>query len=128
MNMRLLIAAAALLPPLNDALAQDVNAGATTFKLCTPCHDVGETAKNKIGPVLNGLDGRKSGTVAGFNYSEANKNSGIVWGEATFLEYIKNPKADIPGTKMVFLGLKDEAQAKNLWAYLQQFGPDGKKK
>jgi cytochrome c len=128
MNMRLLIVAAALLPPLNDALAQDVNAGATTFKLCTPCHDVGETAKNKIGPVLNGLDGRKSGTVAGFNYSEANKNSGIVWGEATFLEYIKNPKADIPGTKMVFLGLKDEAQAKNLWAYLQQFGPDGKKK
>jgi cytochrome c len=128
MNMRLLIAAAALLPPLNDALAQDVNAGATTFKLCTPCHDVGETAKNKIGPVLNGLDGRKSGTVAGFNYSEANKNSGIVWGEATFLEYIKNPKADIPGTKMVFLGLKDEAQAKNLWAYLQQFGPDGKNK
>jgi cytochrome c len=128
MNMRLLIVAAALLPPLNDALAQDVNAGATTFKLCTPCHDVGETAKNKIGPVLNGLDGRKSGTVAGFNYSEANKNSGIVWGEATFLEYIKNPKADIPGTKMVFLGLKDEAQAKTLWAYLQQFGPDGKKK
>ena len=128
MNMRLLIAAAALLPPLNDALAQDVNAGATTFKLCTPCHDVGETAKNKIGPVLNGLDGRKSGTVAGFNYSEANKNSGIVWGEATFLEYIKNPKADIPGTKMVFVGIKDEAQAKNLWAYLKQFGPEGKKK
>jgi len=128
MNTRFLIAVAALLLPLNGALAQDVNAGATTFKLCTPCHDVGETAKNKIGPVLNGLDGRKSGTVAGFNYTDANKNSGIVWGEATFLQYIKNPKADIPGTKMVFLGLKDETQAKNLWAYLQQFAPDGKKK
>jgi cytochrome c len=128
MNTRFLIAVSVLLLSLNGALAQDVNAGATTFKLCTPCHDVGEAAKNKIGPILNGLDGRKSGTVAGFNYTDANKNSGIVWGEATFLQYIKNPKADIPGTKMVFVGLKDETQAKNLWAYLQQFGPDGKKK
>ena len=128
MNRRFLVAAATLLPALNNALAQDANAGATTFKVCAACHDVGETAKNKIGPLLNGLEGRKSGTVAGFNYTEANKNSGIVWDETAFLKYIKDPKADIPGTKMVFVGIKDEAQAKNLWAYLKQFGPDGKKK
>jgi cytochrome c len=128
MNTRILVATVALLPALNNALAQDTNAGATTFKVCAACHDVGEVAKNKIGPVLNGLDGRKSGTVAGFNYTEANKNSGIVWDEAAFLKYIKDPKADIPGTKMIFVGVKDEAQAKNLWAYLKQFGPDGKKK
>jgi cytochrome c len=128
MVAKLLIAIAAIVPALNGALAQDVSAGATTFKVCAACHDVGEAAKNKIGPVLNGLDGRKSGTVAGFNYSEPNKNSGIVWDETAFLKYIKNPKADIPGTKMVFVGIKDETQAKNLWAYLKQFGPDGKKK
>jgi cytochrome c len=128
MKTRILVAAAALLPVLNNAVAQDANAGATTFKLCAACHDVGETAKNKIGPLLNGLEGRKSGTVAGFSYTEANKNSGIVWEEAAFLKYIKDPKADIPGTKMIFVGIKDEAQARNLWAYLKQFGPDGKKK
>ena len=128
MNKRFLVAAIALLPVLNNAIAQDANAGATTFKVCAACHDVGETAKNKIGPLLNGLEGRKSGTVAGFSYTDANKNSGIVWDEAAFLKYIKDPKADIPGTKMIFVGIKDEGQAKNLWAYLKQFGPDGKKK
>jgi cytochrome c len=59
----------------------------TQFKNCAPCHDVGEKAKSKLGPVLNGLDGRKSGTIANFKYSEANKNSGIVWDETQFLEY-----------------------------------------
>ena len=110
------------------AFAQDLTAGATSFKKCAPCHDVGETAKNKVGPLLNGLDGRKTGTITGYNYSEANKNSGIVWSEATFLDYIKDPKAKIPNTKMVFAGIKNEPEAKNLWTYLSQFGPDGKKK
>jgi cytochrome c len=63
-----------------------------------------------------------------FNYSEANKNSGIVWDEAQFLDYIKNPKAKIPNTKMVFVGIKNEAEAKSLWAFLKQYGADGKKK
>ena len=110
------------------AFAQDLTAGATSFKKCAPCHDVGETAKNKVGPLLNGLDGRKTGTITGYNYSEANKNSGIVWSEASFLDYIKDPKAKIPNTKMVFAGIKNEAEAKNLWAFLSQYGPDGKKK
>jgi len=110
------------------ASAQDLGAGATSSKKCAACHDVGETAKNKVGPVLNGLDGRKSGSIAGYNYSDANKNSGITWDEATFVEYIKDPKAKVPNTKMVFAGIKNEAEAKNLWAFLTQYGADGKKK
>ena len=110
------------------ALAQDPAAGATTFKKCAICHDIGETAKNKVGPELNGIDGRSSGSAPGYNYSDANKKSGITWNEATFMEYIKDPRAKIPGTKMIFPGIKNETEAKDLWAYLKQFGADGKKK
>jgi cytochrome c len=110
------------------AHAQDTAAGETQFRKCSPCHDVGETAKNKLGPILNGLDGRKSGTLPGYKYSEANKNSGIVWDEAQFLQYIKDPKAKIPGTVMMFIGIPNETDARNLWAYLKQFDADGKKK
>ena len=110
------------------ALAQDAAAGKTSFNKCLACHAIGEGAKNKVGPVLNGLDGRKSGTVEGYNYSDANKNSGITWDEAVFLDYIKDPRGKIPGTKMIFPGIKNETEAKSLWAYLKQFGPDGKPK
>jgi len=128
MTRRLLIAFAALGAATAAAPAQDLAAGATSYKKGVACHDVGEAAKNKVGPVLNGLDGRQSGTIAGYNYSDANKNSGIVWNEATFLEYIKDPKAKIPNTKMVFAGIKNETEAKNLWAHLNQYAADGKKK
>ena len=110
------------------ALAQDLAAGTTTFKKCAICHDIGETAKNKVGPELNGIDGRSSGSAPGYNYSDANKKSGITWNEAAFMEYIKDPRAKIPGTKMIFPGIKNETEAKDLWAYLRQFGADGKKK
>ena len=110
----------------SSALAQDADAGKTSFNKCLACHAVGEGAKNKVGPVLNGLEGRKSGTVEGYSYSEANKNSGIVWNKETFLEYIKDPKAKIPGTKMVFAGIKKEDEANALWAYLAKFDKDGK--
>ena len=112
----------------STAQAEDLAAGATSFKKCAPCHDVGPTAKNKVGPVLNGLDGRKSGSIAGYSYSDANKGSGITWNEASFLEYIKDPKAKIPNTKMAFAGIKNETEAQNLWAYISQFDKDGKKK
>ena len=125
---RILVAAAVSIASVGAAGAQDMAAGATSFKKCAPCHDVGPTAKNKVGPVLNGLDGRKSGTVAGYNYSDANKGSGITWNEASFLEYIKDPKAKIPGTKMIFVGIKNETEANNLWAYLKQLDAGGKKK
>ena len=67
----------------------------------------------------------KAGTVPGFNYSDANKNSGIVWDEATFREYIKDPRAKIPGTKMTFPGIKNDQEINDLWAYLKQFDADG---
>ena len=92
------------------------------------CHSIGEGAKNKVGPVLNGLNGRKSGTVEGDSYSDANKNSGITWNEAQFKDYIKDPKAKIPGTKMVFAGIKNEKEASDLWAFLAQYDKDGKPK
>jgi cytochrome c len=123
-----LMALAAMALATTAALAQDVAAGENAFKKCLPCHSVGADAKNKVGPLLNGLDGRKSGTVANYSYSEANKNSGIIWSEATFKDYIKDPRAKIPGTKMIFPGIKNEKEAGDLWAYLAQFDADGKKK
>jgi cytochrome c len=110
------------------ASAQDVAAGEQSFKKCLACHSVGAGAKNKVGPELNGLDGRKAGTTEGFNYTEANKNSGITWDESIFKEYIKDPRAKIPGTKMVFAGIKNEQEVNDLWAYLKRFGPNGEKK
>mgnify|MGYP000004508812 CR=1 FL=1 len=106
--------------------AQDADAGKTVFNQCRACHQVGEGAKNLVGPHLNGLIGRKSGSIEGYAYSEANKGSGKTWDEATFTAYIKDPKAAIPGTKMVYVGLKDEKKVADLVAYLKTFGADGK--
>jgi len=126
MMMKKLIAAAALIAASTTAgVAQDIEKGANVFKQCQICHSIGPGAQNKIGPELNGLDGRKAGTVANFAYSDANKNSGIVWNEAVFKEYIKDPKAKIPGTKMPFAGIKDEQQINDLWAYIKQFDASG---
>jgi cytochrome c len=113
---------------MGEVRAQDAAAGEKVFAVCKTCHQIGETAKNAVGPVLNGLIGRKSGSVPGFNYSEANKNSGITWDEATFREYIKDPKAKVPGTKMAFAGIKDEQKVTDLVAFLKQYDADGKKK
>ncbi|HKG83589.1 MAG TPA: cytochrome c family protein [Beijerinckiaceae bacterium] len=109
------------------AQAQDAAAGEKVFAQCRACHQIGETAKNAVGPVLNGLFGRKSGTIEGYSYSPANKNSGITWDEATFRDYIKDPKAKIPGTKMIYPGLKDEKRIDDLVAFLKQFDASGKK-
>ena len=128
MKATLVLGALALAALAQTAQAQDLAAGEQSFKKCFACHAVGEAAKNKVGPLLNGLDGRKSGTVEGYSYSEANKSSGITWDEAQFLDYIKDPRAKIKGTKMIFPGIKNENEAKSLWAYLKQFGADGKKK
>jgi len=110
------------------AQAQDAATGEKVFAVCRPCHQVGETAKNGVGPKLNGLFGRKSGAIEGYSYTDANKNSGITWDEATFAEYIRDPRAKIPGTKMVYAGLKDDQRVKDLIAFLKQFEPDGRKK
>jgi cytochrome c len=110
------------------ALAQYLAAGESSFRKCAPCHSVGEDAANKVGPLLNGLDGRKAGAVEGFGYSDANKGSGITWNEETFKEYIKDPRAKVPGTKMVFAGIKSEKEVGDLWGYLKQFAANGKPK
>jgi cytochrome c len=105
----------------------DAAAGETTFKICKTCHQVGEGAKNFVGPELNGLVGRKAGTAAGYNFSDANKNSGLTWDEPTLTKYLKNPREVVPGTKMAFPGLPKDSDIANVIAYLKQFGPDGKK-
>lgn len=113
--------------PVNQALAADPASGEKVFAQCKVCHQIGETAKNAIGPPLNGVIGRPAGTYAGYNYSDANKNSGLTWDEATFREYIKDPKAKVPGTKMTYAGVKDDTKIDDLIAFLKQYGPDGKK-
>jgi len=110
------------------ALAQDVAAGKTSFNKCMACHAIGAGARNKVGPELNGLDGRKSGTAPDYSYSDANKNSGITWNETQFKDYIKDPKAKIPGTKMAFAGIKNEKEINDLWEFIAHYDKDGKTK
>jgi cytochrome c len=124
-----LVATAAWAGSAAGALAGDPATGETIFtQKCKVCHQIGEGAKNFVGPELNGLIGRKIGSVPNYNYSEADKESGITWDEAELKKYLLNPKADIPGTKMIFAGLPKEDDRDNLVAYLAQFGADGKKK
>ncbi len=130
---RMVVAAAAFIAvttsaTLQNAAAQDVEKGQRSFNKCLPCHAIGPGALNKVGPELNGLDGRHAGAVASFNYSEANKNSGIVWNEATFKDYIRSPQAKIPGTKMAFAGITNPQEIDDLWPYLKQFDANGEVK
>jgi cytochrome c len=108
-----------------SALAQDVTAGETSFRKCAPCHSIGLDAKNKVGPELNWLDGRRAGAVPGFNYSDANKGSWITWNEMIFKQYISDPRAMVPVTKMVFAGNKNAKERDDLWAYVDEFDTDG---
>ena len=124
---RLVIAALAVAAFTGQTRAQDAAAGEKVYVQCRACHQIGETAKNGVGPLLNGLFGRKSGTIEGYTYTDANKNSGITWDEATFAEYIKDPRAKMPGTKMIYAGLKDEQRIKDLTAFLKQYDRSGKK-
>ncbi len=102
--------------------AGDAAAGADVFKKCRACHQVGPDAKNAVGPILNGLFGRKSGTIEGFAYSDANKDAGakgLVWTEEMFDKYITDPRAFMPGNKMAFVGIKDADDRKDLIAFLK---------
>ena len=127
--MKTLIVAVALLAgsagAAQQASAQDAEKGGHVFNKCSPCHSIGPDAQNKIGPELNGLDGRHSGTAPDFTYSDANKASGVVWSETTFKQYIQDPKAMIPGTKMMFAGDKNPQEVDDLWAYIKQYDADG---
>jgi len=107
------------------AVAQDVAAGEKAFVVCRACHQIGPTAKNLVGPVLNGVVGRPAGTFPGFNYSPANKDSGLTWDEATLQKYLANPQAVVKGTKMIFPGIKDPAKVNDVIAFLKTYKADG---
>jgi len=127
MKFAVLAGAALLAVATQPARAQDATAGEKVFAQCRACHQVGETAKNLVGPALNGVIGQKAGTHEGYSYSAAMKDSGLTWNEATFSEYIQNPRAKVAGTKMIYAGLKDEKRIADLLAYLKQFDATGKK-
>lgn len=127
MITRMLFGSLLLIAASHPGQAQDVAAGEKLFNQCRACHQLGETAKNTVGPVLNGFFGQKAGTRDGYSYSPAMKNSGLTWDEATFAEYIQNPRAKVPGTKMIYAGLKDEKRIADLLAFLRQFDAEGKK-
>jgi cytochrome c len=116
----LLLAPLPLLAAAPAARAQDAAQGELVFKHnCAICHTV-EAGKNKIGPSLAGVVGRKAGTAPGYSYSDANKNSGITWSEAELDKYLTDPRGVVPGTKMLFAGLKNPDDRKNVIAYLKQ--------
>jgi Cytochrome c2 len=119
------IAAVLLIGSVGIASAQDVAAGEKSFRKCLPCHSIGPDAKNKVGPSRTASTAARPGTVNGYTYSDANKNSGIVWSEQSFKDYIADPRAKIPGTKMIFPGIKNVQEATDLWAYIKQFDDDG---
>jgi cytochrome c len=127
MKLPIVIAALAAAFIATGARAQDVAAGERSWNKCRACHQIGESAKNLVGPQLNGLFGRHTGEVEGYSYSAANKGANITWDEASFADYIKDPRAKIPGTKMIFPGIKNEQEIKDLTAFLKQFDKAGKK-
>ena len=117
LNVILLATATLALASAPTWAAGDAALGQKVFMKCAACHDVAKGV-NKVGPTLKGVIGRKAGTVEGYSYSEPMKNSGLTWDDATIADYLKNPKAKVPGTKMAFAGLKDQAEIDNLVAYL----------
>jgi cytochrome c len=123
-----IVASLLLLGATGLANAQNAAAGEKDFVVCRACHQIGPGAKDAVGPVLNGIVGRTAGTYPDYTYSDANKNSGIVWTPEELDKYLTSPQAVVPHTKMIFPGLKDEQKRKDVIAYLEQFGPDGQKK
>ena len=117
------LGAALLLLQAGTALAEegDPAKGKQVFAKCQVCHSI-EAGVNKIGPSLHGVYGRKAGTLAGYNYTDAMKNSGFTWGEKTLDTYLTNPRKVVPGTRMVFVGLPKEQDLLNVIAYLKQAG------
>jgi cytochrome c len=114
-----LIALAAVVQPV---AAQNADNGEDVFKKCRVCHDVGPDAKNKVGPPLRGIFGRKAGVSDGFNYSDAMREAGVkglVWSDENIEKYLDNPRGFIPGNKMAFVGVKDNVERKDLMAYLK---------
>jgi len=126
----LLLSTLLALAPLDAALAGDLPpgdpaAGRTIFQKCAACHSVGPGAINKVGPILNGIVGQKAAIVPGYDFSDAMKKSGVTWDEKTLAEYLRGPRAMIPGVKMTFVGLQRDQDIANVIAYLKTFKLDG---
>lgn len=105
------------MPP---AMAADADAGKAVFTRCKVCHTVEAGGRNAVGPNLHGLFGRKAGALDNFVYSDAMKNSGVVWNDETLTRYLQDPRGFIPGDRMAFPGIRDVAQLADLLAYLHQ--------
>lgn len=123
--LKWVVAAGLMLALPSVASAQDAEAGKKLFTKCAPCHAIGPGAKNKVGPELNGILGRAAASVEGFNYSAALKGSGLTWDDANLHKWLENPKALVPGNKMLFPGVKDEVERDDLIAYIESFKADG---
>lgn len=106
-------------------IAQDIEAGETVFNKCKACHQVGEEAKSRTGPILNGVIGAAAGAREDFKYSHAMIESGLTWDEQTLAQYLRKPKDLVPKTKMAFAGLKHEGDIANVIAYLASFDATG---
>jgi len=117
-NLIAVLAAATLSFAVAPASAQDVEAGKKSFAKCRACHAL-EAGKNGVGPSLAGVFGRKSGSMAGFKFSEPMTAKGVVWDETTIAAYVADPKGYVPGNKMVFPGIKKESELADLIAYLK---------
>lgn len=127
MRLQHIVAVALVIGAASPAAAQDAAKGEKDFMVCRACHQIGPTAKNAVGPVLNGVVGRTAGTFPGFKYSEANKESGLVWTPEELDKYLTDPQKVVPKTLMIFPGLKDQQKRTDVIAYLQSIGPDGNK-
>lgn len=107
--------------------AQDAGHGEKIFLRCKACHQIGEGAKTLVGPELNGVVGRPSGSIEGYSYSDGMKNSHLTWTDDNLSEYLKSPKQKVPGNKMAFPGLMKPEDVADVIAYLKQFDASGKK-
>jgi cytochrome c len=100
--------------------AADTEAGQKAFARCKICHTLEAGGRSPVGPNLHGIFGRKAGTLDGFSYSAAMKNSGIVWDDDSMTRYLRDPRGSMPGNKMAFPGVKNDEEMANLLAYLHQ--------
>lgn len=112
----------AVIAGATPAWSQDATRGEAVFNRCRACHAIGPGAKNKVGPALNGIVGRRAATVAGFNYSDAMKAkaaTGLVWTEPNLTAYLESPDSFVPQGVMAYSGVKDEGELKDLIAYMK---------